>query len=290
MMLTLTSPATAKILESVEATHLARQIAAYARLEKRGESGTADVMASDTVAAITHAEFGRKLNHVTGLGMFGPVSSGTLVDLEARYAAKHLDIEIDLCPHCDASALAALTARNYQVNAFSNTYVRLLSDDRSNSLATDRITVLSSQDVTSELFVATSVEGFSAQTPPRSVALLETLARIAVARTDTCLFAATLDGTLAGTAAMSIIPTSVGQVAHLSMASTISAFRCRGVQAALLRARLQAARNSGCVAATITARPTNVSARNAERAGLTLAYTKATFVKRLCGGTMQSTS
>jgi len=48
----------------------------------------------------------------------------------------------------------------------------------------------------------------------------------------------------------------------------------------LIRSRLAAAQEAGCTIASITARPQNVSARNTERAGFSLAYTKATFVKR----------
>jgi hypothetical protein len=48
-----------------------------------------------------------------------------------------------------------------------------------------------------------------------------------------------------------------------------------GVQRALLECRLAAARQRGAVFASVTARPLTASARNTERAGFRLAYTKS---------------
>jgi hypothetical protein len=57
-------------------------------------------------------------------------------------------------------------------------------------------------------------------------------------------------------------------------------YRERRVQAARLRSRLSDARLTGFDLAIVQARPTNVRARNAERAGFSLAYTKPTFSKQ----------
>lgn len=80
------------------------------------------------IAALTENVFGRKLNYVTGLGMGTSVNTEAIEQLEAAYHARALDVEIDLCPHGDATTLAVLTERGYAVNAFSNTYVRTLRD------------------------------------------------------------------------------------------------------------------------------------------------------------------
>jgi hypothetical protein len=58
----------------------------------------------------------------------------------------------------------------------------------------------------------------------------------------------------------------------------------------LSEARLVAAREMGCTIATLSARPYNGSARNAERAGFTLAYTKSTFVSNRNAGALQHVS
>ncbi|MBW0448301.1 GNAT family N-acetyltransferase [bacterium M00.F.Ca.ET.228.01.1.1] len=277
MSMMLTGREFARVLESTEAQHLARQVETYRKLTNQREAKV--VAVSGAVAAFTTHAFGRKLNHVTGLGMDAPIDSATLVELEAAYFAQGMNIEIDVCPHADSSVLAALSVRNYHVNAFSNTYACVLSSFHPDK-PVGYIQIVSDRTVIEHLFLSNSITGFSAQVSPRPYALLEALARIATARADTRLFAAKVDGEIAGTAAMSIIPTLLGPTAHLYIASTVPQYRCRGVQVALLQARLRAARDAGCVAATVTTRPGSTSARNAERAGLMLAYTKSTFVKR----------
>jgi GNAT superfamily N-acetyltransferase len=88
---------------------------------------------------------------------------------------------------------------------------------------------------------------------------------------------ARVDGKIAGSAGLSLIETPFGGVAHLYIDSTLPEYRGRGVQAALIRARLAAAHRAGYDLASLSARPTNASSRNAEKSGFTLAYTRPTF-------------
>src|SRR5471032_2219482 len=321
----LTGPEISYALEHAEASHLRRQVETYCQLTHR-KSARAIAM-SGGIAAVTETVFGRKLNHVTGLGMGAHVGKQAVEELEQAYAELDLDVEIDLCPHADSTALAVLAERGYGVRAFSNTYVRRLADSDADAVLPDSVEIdlcphadstalavlaergygvrafsntyvrrLADSDADAVLpdsieiveergqvegvFVPHSIAGFAVQAVPRPAILLETLARIAVARADTVLFMARQDGEIAGTAGMSVIDTPAGPIAHLYIASTLPVYRGRGVQLALLRARLSAARRAGCVMASVTARPANTSARNTERAGFSLAYTKSTLVRR----------
>lgn len=276
----LTGPELAHTLEAAEAKHLSRQVAAYRQLSGREECRTIAICGG--VATLTNPAFGRKLNHVTGLGMGAPVNSSELARLETAYAAQGLETQCDICPHADSSTLTILAERGYIVNAFSNTYVRHLLPTDSYSVAYrgNGIEIITDRALVETTFASDSVAGFSVQAVSRPVILLETLAQIALQRSDTLLFAATVDGKVAGTAGMSLIETPSGLLAHLYIASTLPAYRGRGIQLALLHARLAAARDAGCMLASVTARPANTSARNTERAGFSLAYTKSTFIKR----------
>jgi ribosomal protein S18 acetylase RimI-like enzyme len=271
----LTSPDVAAILEAAEAWHLRVQVDTWRAL------GAADAHVVEIgvgVAAFTERRFGRKLNHVTGLGMAGPVDEGALARLEAAYAGRGLGVEIDLCPHADASALALLARRGYAVNAFSNTYARTL--DEVPVRVASGIEIL--QDSAAEaLFVEASLAGFSLQAHQRPRELLVALARIAQAREDTALFVARIDGHVAGSAGLAVMDTPRGRIGELYIASTLPGFRGRGVQTALLQARLAAARDAGCALVFVGARPANTSARNTERAGFGLAFTKSTFARPL---------
>lgn len=278
----LTSPQVARAVESAEAHHLRLQVETWRALGAREAHA---VHVGTGVAAFTETLFGRKLNHVTGLGMDGaPVDEDALAALEAAYAGRGLATEIDLCPHADAALLPLLARRGYAVNAFSNTYARTL-DDLGVAAATDRgqdVEILHGDDAHA-LFVDASVEGFSVQAQQRPRDLLLALARIAQARADTSLFVARVNGRIAGSAGLSVAPTALGRIAELYIASTLPDWRGRGVQAALLRARLAAAREAGCALAVVMARAGNSSARNTERAGFRLAFTKATFAKGVRG-------
>jgi len=285
----LTGPELAHAFEQAEALHLQRQVDTYGRITGRA-ARTLSVCGG--VAAFTDPAFGRKLNHVTGFAMGVAVDAAALAALEAGYAALGLGTEVDLCPHAHASAAPALGARGYVLDAFSNTYARRLDDidvdadvnaDADADAALDgagAVEIVGARAAVERDFVAASVAGFSVQAQQRPRALLEALAQVALARADTQLFVARLDGAVAGSAGMSVLDTQAGPIAHLYIASTLPEARGRGVQSALLRARLARARRLGCVLAQVTVRTANVSARNTERAGFALAYTKATLARR----------
>ncbi|MFL6628947.1 MAG: GNAT family N-acetyltransferase [Vitreoscilla sp.] len=269
----LTSPDIAATLEAAEAWHLRVQLETWRAL---GAADAHVVEIGSGVAAFAERLFGRKLNHVTGLGLAGAIDEDALARLEAAYAARGLGVEIDLCPHADAGALALLGRRGYAVNAFSNTYARTLDDVPAR--AAGGIEILQGR-AADALFVDASVAGFSVQARQRPRELLAALARIAQAREDTTLFVARVDGQVAGSAGLAVMDTPRGRIGELHIASTLPAFRGRGVQAALLQARLAAARDAGCALVFVGARPANTSARNVERAGFGLAFTKATFAR-----------
>lgn len=64
------------------------------------------------------------------------------------------------------------------------------------------------------------------------------------------------------------------RAAMFGFGATLEAFRGRGCQLALLRARLVDAAKAGCDLAIVQANPGSVSQRNIERAGMRVAYTK----------------
>jgi GNAT superfamily N-acetyltransferase len=62
-------------------------------------------------------------------------------------------------------------------------------------------------------------------------------------------------------------------------AATLPAHRRRGVQSALLAARLEAAGRLGCDVATVTTHPGSKSQENVHRQGFALLYTRAILVR-----------
>jgi ribosomal protein S18 acetylase RimI-like enzyme len=83
------------------------------------------------------------------------------------------------------------------------------------------------------------------------------------------------DGAVAGGESMRM---SEG-VAQLTGAATAPAHRRRGVQTALLSARLVDAVRAGCDVAVVTTQPGSKSQQNVQRRGFHLLYTRAVLVK-----------
>ena len=258
-MLAASSPQVARRLQTAQARTLAAQL--------RGMPAwvEADVIeAGGVCAALALGRLGRKLNHVVGLGMTAAPEAALLDRLEAEYARRGLRTEIDLCPHADPATVRSLGERGYRATDFSNAYVRdpsIPSAPPAPGLVVRTVTAADH-----EALVAASVAGFGVQARPRPPELLEALARSALARSDTFTILCESEGRVAGSAAVSILPDGEGSVAYLHMASTLPEFRGRGVQGALIGARLEIAATRGASLALINSRLDNVSARNAERA------------------------
>lgn len=86
------------------------------------------------------------------------------------------------------------------------------------------------------------------------------------------LYLAEVDGVPAAAGALVL-----GEVANLANASTLPEFRGRGLQSALIRARMNAAAAAGAELVCSGAAWASQSQRNLERAGLRIAYTKTTW-------------
>src|SRR5262249_6707671 len=119
-------------------------------------------------------------------------------------------------------------------------------------------------------------ESFARETIER---VFDDVARIAGFRQ----YAARIDGRVAGAASLRVsgdvsgnVSGNVsGDVALLCGATTLPAFRRRGVQTALLHARLRDAAAAGCTVAAVTTQPGSRSQANAQRQGFAVLYTRA---------------
>lgn len=89
-------------------------------------------------------------------------------------------------------------------------------------------------------------------------------------------YAARVDGVLAGAAALRVD----GLIAQFAGAGTIPMFRRRGVQRALLRARLRDAAAAGCRVGVVVTQPASQSQHNVQREGFGLLYARQLLVKR----------
>ena len=92
-------------------------------------------------------------------------------------------------------------------------------------------------------------------------------------------FVASVEGRLVACGTGLVIPEH--RVFALCGAGTLAEFRGRGLQTALLRARMAAAVEAGCEYAVVVTQGGTTSQRNAERLGFRVAYSKVTVIKQL---------
>ena len=88
-------------------------------------------------------------------------------------------------------------------------------------------------------------------------------------------YLARIDGDVAGGASMKV----EAGIALLAGAATLPAFRRRGVQRALLQARLADAARAGCELAVVVTQPGSTSQANVQRQEFELLYARAVLVK-----------
>lgn len=221
------------------------------------------------------------INRALELGMREPIHADDLDAVEAFYRRRGLRAEIELCAFTDRSLIALVNARGYQIDRFRNIYVRvpeLLPPDPTSAV---RITVTDAGDpLRAEACALLAAQGFAGHDRPLAADdINRVLATIGLQRPGASGYTAWIDDQPAGAGAMAI----AGDVAVLYSASTLPAFRRRGVQTALLRARIDAAARAGCAWISVMADPDSKSARNIQRAGFALAYTKLVVWRALEG-------
>ncbi|KAL4882959.1 hypothetical protein BJY04DRAFT_185487 [Aspergillus karnatakaensis] len=286
---TIATAQTAQLIETAEVAFIAAQITG-AQAVCPAESFQA-VQVGGGIAAVTKASFGRKLNHVAGFGMNGPVTEADLERVEELFGAIGVHPEINLCPFAEGSAQEVLRQRGWEVVAKMSVYVLDLNLDLNLDLKTtneyrtgpakslddSHITITPVTAAEYPEFIKSSILGFESTNQP--LELLRTLAEIAIQRTDTLLYFARIEGKIAGCAGVALIQTELGNVAELYIDSTVPEFRGRGVQRALVIERLRVAREHGMQVATATTWPGGVSARNLEREGFALGFTKDVWTK-----------
>lgn len=209
------------------------------------------------------------LTQAIGLGMSGPVTSAELNQMEGFYRDRGTAVQVEVCPLADPTLSALFAERRYRIQEYSNVLARQVGSVEPERLAQSEVEVRVPAPDEAERWALTVAEGFAEDVAVRSSLLPLFLTYFHLPAT-TC-YLATCGGQPAGGG---VVATDQG-VATLFSACTRPAFRNRGVQTALLRARLALAAETGCDVAMIVTQPGSTSQRNAERQGFRVIYTRS---------------
>lgn len=217
---------------------------------------------------------GSPISEARGLGMDGPVTPTDMDRLEDFYHSRQDAIRIEVCPLADATLHQLLAARGYRLLEFSNMLARPVApqEGRESPAVAARIITRIAAPAEGPLWADTVARCFAGQMPITQE-LIDVVSCWAHSSIGSCYFAL-VDGEIAGGGSVAVN----AKVALLGGAGTVERFRNRGVQQALIAARLDHAARAGCDLAMTVTLPGSGSQRNCERHGFRVVYTRAKFI------------
>ena len=236
------------------------------------QPGTAGAFEAIAGGYAVYCGAGNPVTQAVGLGLSGPVSGGEFDQLESFYFSRNEPVRVETCPLAHATLFEHYKERGYYVTEFSNVMMRVVGDEAGMWPPTPpHIKIWRAGPTEIELWVMTVSQGF-AEHYPVTQELLNVMKLFALAKGTEC-YLASFDGRIAGGATLAVR----GRIGGLFGASTLPDFRGRGVQTALLHARLRRAQEVGCELVMSLAQPGSHSQRNITRMGLQTMYTRVKF-------------
>jgi len=206
-----------------------------------------------------------------GLGLFAEVTPAALDEMEEFFFSRGTAVMHEVCPLVGTPLLDLLCRRGYKPVEISNVLYRPVAEESEvgGSMRDSGIQVRVVGAEEAGVWSAVNARGWVHEHPELEEFVRQAGA-LCVARDQSPCFLAEIDGH-AGAAGALVIHDGV---ALFGGAATVPEFRRRGLQSALLGARMHYAREHGCDLAMMVAEAASNSQRNAERQGFRIAYTR----------------
>jgi len=219
---------------------------------------------------------GSPVGRAVGLGLDRPFTADDLDQVEAFYRSHKAPAQVDLCPLHEPMVFEMFKERGYAIAELNNVLYRKLDAGEKfpppPAGCEIRRARMEEADVAGAI-----VEGafFPDGAPEAFRGLVKPLYQ--------------MEGALAFVASVENKPVACGtglviaehKMFALCGAGTLSGYRGRGLQTALLRARMAAAVQAGCEYAVVVTQGGTTSQRNVERLGFRVAYSKVTVIRNL---------
>ena len=202
-----------------------------------------------------------------GLGIFAELTPAVLADAEAFFFDRGSAAMHEICPLVGPAALQLLCEREYRPIEVSNVLFRSIEKPGPSPESSTHVRAIGAEDA--ELWTGVSTRGWTHEHPELED-FLRQMGKLVVNREGSACFLAEIDGHPGAAAALAIHE----GVALFAGAATVPELRRRGLQGALLRARLHYAFETGCDLAMMVAEAGSNSQRNAERQGFHVAYSR----------------
>jgi GNAT superfamily N-acetyltransferase len=228
---------------------------------------------------------GEPFSKLLGLG-FDTLDTSALEDLEREYDRRHAELRVELSTLADNAVARLLTSRGYVLVGHENVLALELTTATVDRLrAEGRSAVDVAREGAEELtvWIRTVTDAFAHADTFDGPAPTESFDREVVERVladvtevpGMSIYLARRAGEVAGGASVRLF----NGIAQLTGAATLPAHRRKGVQSALLRARLIDAAESGCDIAIVTTEPGSKSQQNVQKTGFELLYARAILIR-----------
>ena len=205
-----------------------------------------------------------------GLGVFEQATPKALDQIEQFFFDRGAPVQHEICPFAGVATLDLLCARGYRPIEISNVLCQPVAPLPPSM--PENVRAIGSEDA--ELWTGVNARGWTYDHPEFEDFMREVGALLSSREGSAC-FLAEIDGEASAAGALSIHE----GVALFAGAATAPEKRRRGLQRALLEARMRYAHDYGCDLAMMVAEPGSESHRNAQRQGFQVAYTRIKWRK-----------
>ncbi|MEV6610232.1 GNAT family N-acetyltransferase [Kutzneria sp. NPDC051319] len=262
----------AERIERVDARFMA--LATEAARARRGDE--VSFVREVAGGAATFAEPDSPFNKVAGLGFGGVPTADEMAEVEKAFHDRGAPVQVELPTLADPAVGEFLTGRGYRLAGFENVLGLALDDlDLPEPPAGVEVQPCpegetdTALDILIDAVLVPDTEGAAAAEEFPREALGNALRDMEAAGTRRYL--ALIDGVPVGSGGVR----AADGIAYFAGAATSPQHRRRGVQSALIAARLAAAKAAGCDLATVTTAPGTRSQQNVQRRGFALLYSRA---------------
>lgn len=214
------------------------------------------------------------LTQTFGLGLFEDATDKTLDTLEAFFKDRGAPVFHETSPLAGSALVELLNKHGYQPLEYTSVLYREIGSGVAPADPAIRVRIVDAK-TEGKLWADTAARGW-AREQPDLMDFLRDLGTVNAARVNPLCFLAEIDGQPGATGDMLIH----NRTALFAGASTVPEMRRRGLQYALLAARMQHALDHDCDLAMMCAAPGSASQRNAERHGFRIAYTRVKWERQ----------
>jgi ribosomal protein S18 acetylase RimI-like enzyme len=224
------------------------------------------------------AGLGSPIGRATGVGLDRPFTAADLDRVEAFYRAHHAPSQVDVCSLHEPAVFELFKERGYAIAELNNVLYRKLDAHEEEKFPPPPDGCEIRRSLPEEADAAGAIVE-SAFFPDGAPEAFQGLIAPFYQMEGALAFVASVGGKLVACGTGLVIPEH--KVFALCGAGTLAEFRGRGLQTAMLHARMAAAAEAGCEFAVVVTNGGTTSQRNAERLGFRVAYSKATVIKQL---------